>query len=70
MEAGYRAFRMAPADVPIGDVYDTRSVIRKVEQDCRDVREAVGPGGNWCIDFHQRFDLNDALRAVQGARAA
>src|SRR5688572_10769619 len=25
MEAGYRAFRMGPADVPIGGVYDTRS---------------------------------------------
>jgi L-alanine-DL-glutamate epimerase-like enolase superfamily enzyme len=62
MEAGYRAFRMAPADVPIGAVYDTRSVVRQVAQDCKDVREAVGPDGNWCIDFHQRFDLNDALR--------
>src|SRR5258708_26668640 len=62
MEAGYRAFRMTPADVPIGSVYDTRSVVRRVEQECRDVREGVGPDGNWCIDFHQRFDLNDALR--------
>ncbi len=62
MEAGYRAFRMAPADVAVGGVYDTRSVVRQVEQDCRDVREGVGPAGNWCIDFHQRFDLNDALR--------
>ena len=62
MEAGYRAFRMGPADQPIGAVYDTRSVVRQVAQDCRDVREAVGAQGNWCIDFHQRFDLNDALR--------
>ena len=53
---------MGPADVPIGGVYDTRSVIRRVAQDCKDVREGVGPDGNWCIDFHQRFDLNDALR--------
>ena len=44
MEAGYRAFRMAPAEAPIGGVYDTRSVIRQVAQDCREVREAVGPG--------------------------
>ena len=44
------------------DVYDTRAVVRKVEQDCRDVREGVGTDGNWCIDFHQRFDLNDAVR--------
>ncbi|PYR88429.1 MAG: mandelate racemase/muconate lactonizing protein [Acidobacteria bacterium] len=62
MDAGYRAFRMAPADIAIGAVYDTRAVVRLVAQDCRDVREAVGPNGNWCIDFHQRFDLNDALR--------
>src|SRR5215208_633071 len=41
MEAGYRAFRMAPADVPLGGMYDTRSVVRQVEQDCRDVREGV-----------------------------
>jgi galactonate dehydratase len=62
MEAGYRAFRMTPVDLPIGGVYDTRAVIRQAAQDCRDVREAVGPGGNWCIDFHQRFDLSDAVR--------
>jgi L-alanine-DL-glutamate epimerase-like enolase superfamily enzyme len=62
MEAGYRAFRMAPADTQIGGVYDTRAVIRQVAQDCRDVRDGVGADGNWCIDFHQRFDLNDALR--------
>jgi len=62
MEAGYRAFRMAPSDQPIGGIYDTRSVVQRVAQDCRDVRDAVGPEGNWCIDFHQRFDFNDALR--------
>jgi L-alanine-DL-glutamate epimerase-like enolase superfamily enzyme len=62
MEAGYRAFRMTPVDPAIGGVYDTRAIIRQAAQDCRDVRDAVGPGGNWCIDFHQRFDLNDAVR--------
>src|SRR5262249_5189820 len=62
MEAGYRAFRMAPADQPVGGVYDTRAIVRRVAQDCRDVRDAVGPDGNWCIDFHQRFEFSDALR--------
>ena len=66
MEAGYRAFRMGAGDVPIGEVYDTRTVVRRIEQDCRDVREAVGPDGNWCIDLHQRFDFNDAVRVLQG----
>ena len=65
MEAGYRAFRMGPAERPIGDVYDTRAIVREVAQNCRDVREGVGPDGNWCIDLHQRFDLNDALRCCK-----
>ena len=65
MEAGYRAFRMGAGDVPIGSVFDTRAAVRRIEQDCRDVREAIGPDGNWCIDLHQRFDLNDALRACK-----
>jgi L-alanine-DL-glutamate epimerase-like enolase superfamily enzyme len=56
---------MGAADVPIGDVFDTRTAVRRIAQDCRDVREAIGPDGNWCIDLHQRFDFNDALRACK-----
>ena len=62
MDAGYRAFRMGAADPPIGGVYDTRAIVRQIAENCRDVREGVGADGNWCIDFHQRFELNDALR--------
>ena len=72
MEAGYRAFRMGAGDVPIGDVFDTRKAVRRIAQDCKEVREGVGPDGDWCIDFHQRFDLNDALRCCprdRGVRA-
>jgi L-alanine-DL-glutamate epimerase-like enolase superfamily enzyme len=65
MEAGYRAFRMGAGDVKIGDVYDTRTAVKRIEQDCRDVREGVGADGNWCIDLHQRFDFNDALRVCK-----
>jgi galactonate dehydratase len=65
IEAGFRAFRMGAGDVPIGEVYDTRTAVRRIAQDCRDVREAIGPGGNWCIDLHQRFDFNDALRCCK-----
>jgi L-alanine-DL-glutamate epimerase-like enolase superfamily enzyme len=65
IEAGYRAYRMGAGDVPIGDVYDTRSMVRRIEQECREAREGVGPDGNWCIDFHQRFDLGDAVRCCK-----
>src|SRR5688500_1357738 len=65
MEAGYRAFRMGAADVPIGGVFDTRTAIKRIADDCRQVWEGVGADGNWCIDLHQRFDFNDALRACK-----
>jgi L-alanine-DL-glutamate epimerase-like enolase superfamily enzyme len=66
MDAGYRAFRMGAADVPVGGVYNTHDAVRRVIQQCREVRQGVGPNGDWCIDFHQRFDFNDALRACRG----
>jgi L-alanine-DL-glutamate epimerase-like enolase superfamily enzyme len=65
MELGYRAFRMGAGDVKIGGVYDTRTAVRRIAEQCREVREGVGPDGNWCIDLHQRFDLNDALRCCR-----
>lgn len=66
MDAGYKAFRMGAGDVAVGSTYDTRSAVRRILQDCREVREGVGPDGNWCIDLHQRFDLNDAVRVCRG----
>jgi len=66
MDAGYRAFRMGAADLPIGSVYNTREAVNRVIAQCREAREGVGPNGDWCIDFHQRFDFNDALRACRG----
>jgi L-alanine-DL-glutamate epimerase-like enolase superfamily enzyme len=66
MDAGYRAFRMGAADVPVGGVYDTHDMVRRVIQQCREARQGVGPNGDWCIDFHQRFDYNDAVRACRG----
>jgi galactonate dehydratase len=65
MEAGYRAFRMGAGDTGIGQVFNTHERVRKVAQDCKEVREGVGPNGDWCIDFHQRFDYADAVRACR-----
>jgi galactonate dehydratase len=66
IDAGYRAFRMGAADVPVGGTYNTHDMVRRVIQQCQEVRDGVGPNGDWCIDFHQRFDLNDAMRACRG----
>src|SRR5579863_2599716 len=63
VEAGYRAFRMGAADAPINTVYNTRERVSQLYDDCAQAREGVGKNGDWAVDFHQRFDLSDAVRA-------
>jgi len=63
IEAGYRAFRMDAAAQPINTVYNTRERVNQLYEDCVQAREGVGKNGDWVIDFHQRFDLSDAIRA-------
>jgi len=65
MKAGYRAFRMDAASNGRGNaVYNTRERVLKVYEDCAAAREGVGKNGDFCIDFHQRFDLIDAVRCA------
>src|SRR5450755_3943597 len=61
--AGYRAFRMGAADQPINTVYNTRERVLQLYHDCEQARAGVGDSGDWVVDFHQRFDLSDAVRA-------
>jgi galactonate dehydratase len=63
--AGYRAFRMSAADVPANTTYNTHERINQLALDCAQAREGVGKNGDWCIDFHQRFDLADAMRGCE-----
>ena len=60
--AGYRAFRMGAADKPINTTYNTHERLNQLYRDCQEVREGVGKDGDWAVDFHQRFDLPDAIR--------
>src|SRR5437764_7120101 len=62
IQAGYRAFRFGAADAPANTTYNTRERIRRLRDECASVREGVGPDGDWVVDFHQRFDLSDAIR--------
>ena len=61
IEAGYRAFRFGASEAAANGTYNTRERITHMREEWR-VREGVGKDGDWCIDFHQRFDLPDAIR--------
>jgi galactonate dehydratase len=62
VEAGYRAFRMGAADAPANTTYNIRERVNQLYDDCAQAREGVGKNGDWVVDFHQRFDLSDAIR--------
>jgi L-alanine-DL-glutamate epimerase-like enolase superfamily enzyme len=67
IEAGYRAYRIdASAGGPISDnVFNTHNRVHAVVRACKDVREGVGPDGDWNVDLHQKFDYPDALRCCK-----
>jgi len=67
IESGYRGFRV---DAGVGggitdNVFNTHERVRVVAQACKEIREGVGPHGDWMIDFHQKFDFADALRCCR-----
>ena len=67
IEAGYRAYR-ADASVggPISDqTFNTHVRVNDVARACKEIREGVGPDGDWNIDLHQKFDYPDALRCCK-----
>jgi len=63
--SGYRAFRMVGGDVPANTTYNTHERLNQLYEDCVQAREGVGKNGDWAIDFHQRFDLSEAIRGCE-----
>ena len=61
LAAGFRAFRTSVGDVTDG-LFEARKQVERTEANCRQIREAIGPEGDWSIDFHTRLDLADAVR--------
>src|ERR1700685_4702694 len=53
---------MGAADTPANTTFNTRQKVNQLYEECTQVREGVGKDGDFCIDFHQRFDLSDAIR--------
>jgi L-alanine-DL-glutamate epimerase-like enolase superfamily enzyme len=62
IEAGYRAFRMGAVDLPANTTFNTSERLNHLREECTQAREGVGKDGDWAIDFHQRFDLAEAVR--------
>jgi galactonate dehydratase len=61
MEEGFRAFRMSVADPRSEGTFNPHYAISDTVKNCEEVWKGVGPDGDWCIDFHTRLDLNDAV---------
>ncbi|MDQ6663996.1 MAG: mandelate racemase/muconate lactonizing enzyme family protein [Acidobacteriota bacterium] len=62
VEAGYRAYRMGAADTRPNTTFNIRERVNALYNDCVQARDGVGKNGDWVVDFHQRFDLTDAVR--------
>ena len=48
-----------------GSMFDSRSRIRLIIQAAEQIREGVGPDGNWMIDLHQKFDFHEAVEVCR-----
>jgi galactonate dehydratase len=44
-----------------GGVFDSRARIPQIIRALEQIREGVGPDGNWMIDVHQKFDFHEAV---------
>ena len=48
-----------------GSMFDSRSRIRLIIQAVEQIREGIGPDGNWMIDLHQKFDFHEAVEVCR-----
>jgi L-alanine-DL-glutamate epimerase-like enolase superfamily enzyme len=48
-----------------GTIFDSRSRIRQIIQAVEQIRDGVGPDGNWMIDLHQKFDFHEAVEVCR-----
>jgi len=59
LEAGFDAYRVGTKHG--GPVYDPRKFLDENLRFFEEVREGVGEKGDWCTDFHTRFDTGEAV---------
>ncbi len=46
-------------------VFDSRARIPQIIKAVEQIREGVGPDGNWMIDLHQKFDFHEAVEVCR-----
>ena len=46
-------------------VFDSRARIRQIIKAVEQIRDGVGPDGNWMIDLHQKFDFHEAVEVCR-----
>jgi len=61
IEKGYRVYRIGPSGGNGEQRFDPGENVKKTIEKCRVVSAAVGTG-NWAIDLHTRFDMQDAIK--------
>jgi galactonate dehydratase len=44
-----------------GQVFDSRARVLSIAKAAEQIRDGVGPEGNWAIDIHQKFDFHEAV---------
>src|SRR4029450_5070893 len=54
------------ANAPVGvsgsrGTFNSRSRIREIGEAAAQIREGIGPDGDWMIDLHQSFDFHEAV---------
>ncbi len=64
MAEGYRAIRFHAVGGS-GTVFDARTAILDMTQICSQLRDGVGPKGEFIIDAHTRFSLADAVELCE-----
>ena len=50
---------------PRPDRFNSRSHIPQIVKAPAQIREGVGPDGNWMIDLHQKFDFHEAVEVCR-----
>ena len=48
-----------------GSMFDSRARIPQIIRAVEQIRDGIGPDGNWMIDLHQKFDFHEAVEVCR-----